>query len=160
MSGNHLLKPYRTIAGLLTVLLSAVLAVPLGAQTAPDSRGLGFGPAYDRAHETTLNGTIQEVVTHVIGGPAGMHLLVVGPRGTVDAHVGIFLSKKTINSLQTGMTVQIVGATTLSQGKEYLLARELTVGGSTVTVRSEHGLLVRANSSGIARSKSLDGGAR
>ena len=172
MSRNVLTKPTRTIAGLLTGLLFAILAIPLAATTAPESRGRGFGPAYDAAHETTLNGTIQEVVTkHVIGSPAGMHLLVAGPQGVVDTHVGSFLSKATKESLQVGTSVQIIGATLKLRGKEYFLARQLTVDGRTVTVRSKHGLLVREHTPRAKRSPSaskteqksqaaLNGGAR
>lgn len=151
-------KPDGMIAGLLTGLLFAVLAVQLGAQTAPDSHaGLGFGPAYDAAHETIFNGTIQEVVvTRVPGSPAGTHLLVAGPQGVVDTSVGPFLSKETKETLQTGAPVRIVGATLSLNGKEYCAARELTVSGRTVTVRNEHGLLVHEISSRIARSKPED----
>jgi len=172
MSRNFLTKPTRTIAGLLTGLLFAILAIPLAATTAPESRGRGFGPAYDAAHETTLNGTIQKVVTkHEIGSPAGMHLLVAGPEGVVDTHVGSFLSKATKESLQVGTPVQIVGATMSLRGKKYFMARQLTVGGRTVTVRSKHGLLVREHAPRATRSASagktepisqaaLNGGAR
>jgi hypothetical protein len=137
-------KPTLVIAGLLTGLLLAIPAVPLGAQEAAESHlGRGFGPAYDAAHEITFSGTIQDVVSqHVAGSPAGIHLLVAGPQGVVDAHVGPFLSKETKESLQAGMPVRIVGAMSLQEGKNYLLARELTVGGSTVTVRSERGVLL------------------
>jgi len=72
-----------------------------------------------------------------------MHLLVAGPQGVVDTHVGSFLSKATKESLQVGTSVQIIGATVTLRGKEYFLARQLTVDGRTVTVRSKHGLLVR-----------------
>ncbi len=173
MMSSRLTKPARMIAGLLTGLLFAILAAPLGAKTVPDSRaGQGFGPAYDAAHEIILHGTIQEVVTkHAIGSPAGMHLLVAGPQGVVDAHVGSLLSKKTEEALHTGTPVQIVGANVSLHGKEYFLVRLLTVGGRTVTVRSEHGLLVREHSPRVARSKTenktektsqveLNGGAR
>jgi hypothetical protein len=150
-------RSIRMIAALLVGMLFAILTVPLAAQTPPDSPAVrGFGPVYDVAHETTLIGTIQEVVTtHVTGSPAGMHLLVIGPRGIVDTHVGSFLSKETKESMQAGALVRIVGAPILLHGKEYFLARQLTVGGSTVTLRSEHGLLVRASSH-----VELNGGAR
>ena len=165
MSRNCLTKLTRTIAGLLTGLLFAILAVPPGAHAAPVSRvGRGFGPVYNAAHETTLNGTIEKVVTkHVVGSPAGMHLLVAGPQGVVDTHVGPFLSKETREALQAGTPVQIVGAMASLRGKNYLLARELTVGGSTVTVRSKHGALLRVHSTRAERSrtdKTSDGGAR
>jgi hypothetical protein len=133
----------RLIAGLLSGLLFAILAVPLGAQPASESRlGRGFGPVYDAAHETTVNGTIQKVVTkHTVGSPAGMHLLVAGPQGLVDTHVGPFLSKQTTAALQAGMPVRIVGANVSMHGRNYFLARQLTVGNNTVTIRNEHGLL-------------------
>ena len=173
MSRSRLMKPTRMIAGLLTGLLFAILAVPLGASTAPNSRvGQGFGPAYDAKHETILTGTIKEVVTkHEIGSPAGMHLLVTGAQGVVDTHVGPYLSKQTKEALQTGATVRIVGASVSINGKEFFLARQLTVGGRTVTVRSPHGILVREHAPRAARSRhenktaqtsqaALNGGAR
>jgi hypothetical protein len=132
------------LAGLLAGPLLAILAIPLGAQPAPESRpAQGFGLVYDAARETSLIGTIQEVVTqHVVGSPAGMHLLVAGPQGVVDTHVGPFLSQETKAALQTGMPVQIVGASVSLHGKEYFLARQLTVGGRTVTIRNTRGFLV------------------
>lgn len=132
------------IPGLLASLLVAILAVPLGAQTAAESRpGSGFGPSYDAAHEIVLEGTIQEIVTgHAVGSPAGMHLLVAGPQGVTDAHVGPFLTQETKDALLTGAQVQMVGARLSLHGKDYLLVRQLTVGGRSVTLRSKHGLLV------------------
>ncbi|MGB8013008.1 MAG: hypothetical protein WCF68_15450 [Terriglobales bacterium] len=143
MIGNCLTKPTRTIA-LLSGLLFAIAALSLGAYAATDSRvGRGFGPAYDAAHETIVTGTIKEVVTkHELGSPAGMHLLVSGAQGVVDAHVGSLLSKRTIEALQTGTPVRIVGASVTLHGKEFFLARQLTIAGRTVTVRSQHGFLV------------------
>jgi hypothetical protein len=93
------------------------------------------------------------VSKHVPGSPAGIHLLVAGPQGVVDAHVGPFLSKETKESLQAGMPVRIVGAMSLLEGKNYLLARELTVDGSTLTVRSKHGLLLPVHSPRAQRAR-------
>lgn len=142
--GSRFTNPTRVIAGLLAGLLFAILAVPLGAQSASQTRaGHGIGPVYDAAHEITINGTVQEVVTkHVLGSPAGTHLLVSGEQGTVDAHVGPFLTKDTQEALHTGLPVQIVGAMQEIHGKQYLLARQLIFGGRTVAVRNEHGFLV------------------
>jgi len=166
MSHNCQTKSTRTGVGLLAALLFAVVAIPLGAYAAPDSRvGRGLGPVYDSAHEITFNGTIQKVVTErVAGTPPGMHLLLSGPQGQVDAHLGPYMSKETKQALQSGTSVKIVGAMLSQRGKTYLLARELVVGGSTVTVRSEHGFLVHGHSAGAHRSTtpktSQDGGAR
>jgi Flp pilus assembly protein CpaB len=133
----------RRIAGLLSGLLFAILAIPLVAQPATEVHpGLGIGPVYDAAHEVTLNGIIQTVVTkHTKGSPAGMHLLVVGPEGVVDAHVGPFLNKQAKEALHEGTPIRIVGAKTSIRGKSYLLARQLTVDGRTITVRTNHGFL-------------------
>jgi len=138
----------RLVARLLAGLLFATVAVPLGAHAASVSRpGRGFGPVYDAAHEITLEGTIQQVVTkHSVGTPPGMHLLVAGPKGLVDAHVGAFLSKQTKAALVAGMPVRIVGATATLHGKSYLLARQLTFGENTVTIRSPHGIIMPPHS--------------
>jgi hypothetical protein len=161
-------KPIRilTIAGSLAGLLFASLAVPLGAQPASETLvGQGFGVVYDAAHEITLTGTVQEVVTRRMPGrPAGMHLFVAGPQGLVDAHVGPFLSREMKESLHTGTPVQIVGAIASLRGRHYMLARLLTVGGNTVTLRSDHGFLVRSQVSGTktkdAASLESNGGVR
>jgi len=167
MRRTRLTKPIRilTIAGPLAGLLFAILAVPLVAQPASEARvAQGFGVTYDRAHEITLNGDVQQVVTrHVVGAPVGMHLLVAGPEGLVDAHIGPFLSKEMKEALHTGTPVQIVGAMATLNGKNYLLARELTVGGTTITVRSEHGFLRRSQLTPrqhSATEKTSNGGAR
>ena len=138
----------RLIAGLLPGLLFATMAVSLDAHAASEPRpGRGFGLVYDAAHEITVEGTIQEVVIkHTAGTPPGMHLLVAGPQGLVDAHVGPFLSKQTKAALVAGMPVRIVGATTSLHGKTWLLARQVTFGESTVTVRSPRGIIMPPHS--------------
>ena len=145
--------PSRVVAAVMTGLLFAILSVPLQAQPAVQSHpGHGFGPVYDAGHETTLEGTIQRVVTkRVAGTPAGMHLMVVAPQGLVDTHLGSFLSKETTKSLQAGMPVHIVGAMSVVRGKSYLLARQVTVGDRTFTVRSTHGVVVPEHDANSAR---------
>jgi len=167
MSSSCLRKSTRMVAGLVTGLLFAMLAVPLGAQAVPESRAArGSNSTYDATHEITLHGTIQEVVTkHATGSPAGMHLLVPGPEGVIDAHIGSLLSKETIGALQTGAPVEIVGATVLLNGKEYLLARQLTVDGRTVAIRSSRGVLLHSNGTRTASMRKAgyretNGGAR
>jgi hypothetical protein len=169
MRRTRLTKPMHmttTIAGLLAGLLFAILAVPLGAQPASGTRvGHGFGTVYDAAREITVTGSVQEVITrHMPGRPAGLHLMVAGPQGLVDAHVGPFLSKGMKEALHTGTPVQLVGAMTSAHGKKYLLVRELSVGGTKVTVRSEHGFLVHSYDSSLKTKQSAklesNGGAR
>jgi len=144
-----------TSARLLISLLFAISSISLGAQATPkSSAGRSFGPTYDAARETTLSGTIQEIVTHhEAGDPGGVHLLVAGPQGVVDTHVGPFLNKEMTAALQTGASVQVIGAPLSLHGKNYFLARQLTVGGRTVTVRSERGFLVHQSAPRMARSR-------
>ncbi len=135
----------RLIAGLLSGLLFATMAVSLDAHAASVSRtGRGFGPVYDAAHEIIFEGTIQEVVLkHTAGSPAGMHLMVAGPQGLVDVHVGPFMSKQTKEALQAGVPVRLVGANTTVHGKTFFLTRQLMVDGNTIKVRTARGFLVR-----------------
>jgi hypothetical protein len=147
--------PVSTSARLLVGLFFVILSIPLGAQVIPKSDAeRSFGPSYNTALETTISGTIQEVVSqHEAGCPAGLHLLVAGPQGVVDTHIGPFLSKETIAALQTGAAVQVVGAPLSLHGKNYFLARQLTVGGRTVTVRSQRGFLAHQSAPRVAGSK-------
>jgi hypothetical protein len=140
-------------AGLFSSLLCVVVAVLAGAQTAASS-GVprGLGPVYDAAHEVTVEGTIQQVVTQpAVGSPAGWHVMVAGPQGLVDAHLGAFLSEQTKSRLINGAPVQIVGAMLSLNGRDFLLARQLTVGGRTVILRSAHGLPVHERLPGESR---------
>jgi hypothetical protein len=158
--------PITMIAGLLAGLLFAILTVPLGAQPASETHvGHGFGPVYDAAHQITLTGTVQEVVTRRMAGrPVGMHLMVAGPQGIVDAHVGPYLSKEMKEALHTGTPVDLVGVMASVRGKKYLMVRELNVGGTSVTLRNEHGFLLRSQGSSLKTKESAqlgsNGGAR
>jgi len=151
MKHSGLAKSIRMTASLLISVSFPILAVAQSMHASPAAQG--FGPAYDAAHEITLNGTIQEVtVRQVSGSPPGTHVLVAGPQGLVDAHAGPFLSKETRDALQAGRPIEIVGATTWLNEKSYLLARQLIIGGRTITVRSKHGFLLREHPAGATRS--------
>ena len=157
------------IAGLIVGLLFAIAPIPLGAQPASETHaGHGLGPVYDAAHEITVNGTIQTVVTnHIKGSPAGMHLMVMGSEGMIDAHVGPYMTKATQEALKAGTPVQIIGAIEKVHGREYLLARQVTFDGRTVTVRNSNGALLVVQSprgqhhaTAYSRQGEVNGGAR
>jgi hypothetical protein len=141
--------PASLASGLLIGLMLSLFAIRLCAQAKPESGAgqafgmIGFGPAYDAEHEITLGGSIQEIVTRRESGiPAGVHVLVSGSRGVVDVHLGPLVSAETKAALRVGAPVEIVGAMMLLKGKNYLLARQITVDGRTIRIRSERGLLV------------------
>lgn len=142
MNSVRSMKRVLSSAGLLTTLLFAVLTIQSSAQTT--SRHTLHG-GYDRAHEVTLNGTLQAAISQRSSGrPVGLHLLVASPQGVVDTHVGPYLTKTTRAVLHFGQPVQIVGAMEKIHGRNYLLARQLIFAGRMVTVRSERGFLLRA----------------
>jgi len=130
-------------AGLLLAIVTVSLSVSLIAQPA-DSNGPHTRLGYDKAHEITINGTIQEVREAPAGSPVGVHLLVAGEKGAVDAHLGPYLTKDTQDALQAGIPVQIVGAMERVGTKQYLLAREVIFSGRQVKVRSANGFLLQA----------------
>jgi hypothetical protein len=154
------------LSGLLPGVLLA-WALPLSAQPVRTS---GAVPSkmvtYDAAHEVTVNGTVQKVVMkRAVGTPTGMRLVVSGAQGSVDTHVGPFLTKSMQQALHAGLPLQVVGSMVTLRGQRYLLARQLMYGGQTVTVRNSKGFLLRpALSSNSAKRKTvwstLEGGAR
>jgi len=61
----------------------------------------------------------------------------------VDAHLGPYMTKETQEALRAGTPVEIVGAMETVHGKQYLLARQVMVGGRVVNVRTANGFLLR-----------------
>jgi len=121
--------------------LCTIAAVPVNAQPADSQHAVMAG--YDKAHEITLNGTIEKVITEpAAGSPFGLHLMVAGADGAVDAHLGPYMTREVREALQAGTPVQIVGAMGTFGGKSYLMARQVIFSGRLVTVRSENGFLV------------------
>jgi hypothetical protein len=146
-------------AAVLPGVLLAFFAFPAGAQPVDETH-----PApsrmiiYDSAHEVTINGTVQTVVAkHVPGSPSGMHLLVSGTQGTVDAHVGPFLPKNIRQAMHMGLPLEMVGAMTTVRGKQFLLVRQLIYGGQTITVRNSHGFLLAPARSSLDPSPKTNG---
>ncbi|HEV2273363.1 MAG TPA: hypothetical protein VGR96_04315 [Acidobacteriaceae bacterium] len=126
----------------LLALLAGALAVQLAAQ-AP--KAFGHAPAWDSAQEITVDGAIQEVVTHhTPGSPLGLHVLVSTQEGSVvDAHLGPYVDQQTRETLAQGSSAQFIGIMQQINGRQYLVVREVTVAGRTVTIRTENGILVR-----------------
>jgi hypothetical protein len=149
-----------SVAALIAAVTLAILALPSAAQPAAS-----VGTHYDKTHELTLNGTISNVISQTAAGvPAGLHLVVSGPQGTVDAHLGPYVSRDTREALHSGLPVQVVGSMAMFQGKQYLLARQVIFSGRQVTVRSAEGFLLlgQPNSAhhAAAKKSELNGGAR
>ncbi len=137
MRRTCLKKPARIIAGLLTGLLFAIVAVPLGAQPASETH-----PYYDKTQEVTLQATVSSVFTRPQPGMiVGSHLLLTTSSGTVDASLGRFgLEGKGALSISTGEQVEVTGVMKTLKNKQVFLVRTVKAGGQLYTIRNEHGI--------------------
>jgi len=150
MPRNPLTSRPRVFTGLLSALLFSSWATPFAAQVAPEIRTEPGFAGCDATHETTLVGTIQDVIIeHVVGSPAGLHLLVACRQGVVDTHFGRFLCQQAKEVLYTGTPVKIVGTAIQLEDKGYFQARELSVGSRNIAIRNRRGSLIDPHDGGM-----------
>ena len=154
MPRNPLTSRPRVFTGLLSALLFSSWAIPFAAQVAPEIRAEPGFAGCDATPETTLVGTIQDVIIeHVVGSPAGLHLLVACRQGVVDTHLGRFLCQQAKEVLYTGTPVKIVGAAIQLEDKGYFQARELSVGSRNIAIRNRRGSLIDPHADGGMKAK-------
>ncbi len=139
MRRTRLTKPIhiQMIAGLLSGLLFAILAVPLGAQPAPKAQ-----PYYDIAKEVTLNGTVSTVLRKGAPGlSAGSHLILATTSGTLDASLGRWgMAGKGALSVVVGQRIEVTGVMKTYKDKQFFVARTVKVGGQVYAIRNLHGI--------------------
>ncbi len=124
----------------LFCLFSAIIA--LHAQSLPVATG-----SPTSVHDLEMAGTVRQLITApAASGSAGLQAVVDGPRGSFTASLGPNLSREVQQSLTSGAPVQISGAMQAIDGKEYLLARTLTIDGKQIVIRNEYGFLVHTPS--------------
>jgi molybdopterin converting factor small subunit len=102
------------------------------------------GPKYDTANEVKIKGVIEEV-REVPGEFEGTQLVVKTDTKTVLVHVapGEFL-KEMDTSFKKGDEVAVVGAKAPNTTEEEILAREITDGNNTATLRDDKGIPIWA----------------
>jgi len=123
-------------------LIAAVLF--LATSTAFAQKAKDTGPKYDVANEVKIKGVIEEV-REVPGNFEGTHLVVKTDTGTVLVHIAPAAFLKEIDtSFAKGDQVQVVGAKAPGATEEEILAREITVGTNTTTLRDDKGVPVWA----------------
>ena len=91
----------------------------------------------------------------------GTRILLKSEQGMIEANLGPYLSKDVQEGLANGQAVQIIGIPQTSHGQNYLLARQIVFAGQQITVRNEHGFLVRQPRTGTSVHKGqseLNGG--
>ncbi len=97
------------------------------------------------AQDVTMAGTLQQIIsTRTPGTPAGIQLVAEGPQGAFTAILGPALSDQLRQALVAGAPVQVSGVREAINGQSYLLARKLTIAGSQIIIRNEHGFLVHS----------------
>jgi hypothetical protein len=102
------------------------------------------GPKYDVKNEVKIKGVIEEV--RQVPGPAeGTHLVVKTETKTVLVHVAPADFLKDIDTtFNKGEQVEVVGCEAPDAPEEEILAREITVGQNTTTLRDDKGIPVWA----------------
>jgi hypothetical protein len=99
-----------------------------------------MGMMYDAQHETTINGTVEEVNKPAQCGMMGTHLVVKSADKTTDVMLGPanYLAEKGF-SFAKGDNVQITGSNATACGTESFIAREVVKDGKTLTLRDKTG---------------------
>jgi hypothetical protein len=114
------------------------------AASAQQGKGMGQGrPMYDSKTETSLKGTVEAVEDVVPPGCptcSGVHLTMKAEAETIEVHLGPswFLKEKGI-TVAKGDAVTILGSRISQSGQAVLLARQITKGDNTWTLRDASG---------------------
>ena len=122
----------------LSALLLATVTASLWAQG-----GAGRSmPRYDPKTEVTVTGTLEDVQLHP-GHHAGTgtHLILRTNSGTMEVHVGptAYIEKQQF-SFTKGDQVEVVGSRVKIDGSDALLARQISRGGKTLSLRDQTGV--------------------
>lgn len=124
----------------------AMIAVLFGAATfvaaSSTQKASNTGPKYDSANQIKIKGVIEDV-TDTSGELSGTHLTVKTDAGTVTVYVGPAEFLKEIDtSFKKGDQIEVIGAKNTGRDGEQVLAKEITVGSNTTTLRDESGIPV------------------
>ena len=125
------------------VLWTAALLV-VATQAAITQKVANTGPKYDIANEVKIKGVVEDI-REVPGEFEGTQLVVKTDTSTVLVHVAPadFL-KEMDTSFKKGDEVQVIGAKAPNTTEGEILAREITVGVNTTTLRDDKGIPVWA----------------
>ncbi len=100
------------------------------------------GPKYDAANQIKIKGVIEDV-KDTPGDSSGTYLTVKTDTGTVIVYVAPAEFLKEIDtSFNKGDQIEVLGAKNTGPEGEEVLAKELTVGSNTTTLRDESGVPV------------------
>lgn len=134
----HAQLPFIALAVSMTVLLGSSAFAQRG-------QGRQGGRIYNPNTEATITGTVDAVehVTPPRGGgrsPGGVHVTLKTGTESIEVHLGpaAYLKSKHFD-IEKGDTLKIVGSRVTLDGQPALIARTVTMGDQTVTLRDESG---------------------
>lgn len=121
------------------LIASLVASAPVAFGQQSNRTGMRM-PAYDTSAETSIAGTVVEVVQPQRDRMMGTHLLVKTNTETIEVHLGPanFISREGF-TFTKGDSVEILGSKVPMRGSEVLIAREVTKDGQKLTLRDETG---------------------
>ena len=132
-----------TLARWSGIVCTAVMFMA-AAQAAASQKVANTGPKYDVANEVKIKGVVEEI-REVPGEFEGTHLVVKTDTGTMLVHVAPADFLKDIDSsFKVGDEVLVIGAKAPDATEPEILAREITVGTNTTTLRDDKGIPVWA----------------
>ena len=98
---------------------------------------------YDPATEATVTGVVEEVV-HVPApgrGPGGIHVMLRGDAAPFEVRLGpVSYLRAQRFEVSKGDTLTVVGSKQTSDGRDVIIAREVTKDGMTLTLRNAKGV--------------------
>lgn len=96
---------------------------------------------YNRKAEITINGTVDQVVHHSVGGHMETHLIVLSGGRPLEVHLGppYFLRWHDFQC-RPGQDVEIIASKAI--GEPHYLARRIKCGVRTIVLRDERGMPV------------------
>lgn len=121
----------------IAVLIAAVCALAVAQTATPQAPLSGAGRQYNPAAETTITGTVQQMV-HT---RAGEHVIVNTPQGQYNVALGpaAYVNQQNLN-LTPGAPISITGAPTNIGGQQFFVARDVEQNGRTVAFRNAQGV--------------------
>jgi hypothetical protein len=137
------MKAWKTLVAMIAMIAMLGVAGSASAQPYDCCSGAGnAGQFYNSATETTVAGTVEDVrtVSPPAGGRGALHLTLNTSSGPVEVHVGPtwYVSSRNI-TFAKGDAVTLIGSKMSMSGREVLVAREITKGQQTLTLRAANG---------------------
>lgn len=127
----------------LKALFVAAIVVTLSATLLWAQKSTNIGPKYDAATELTVKGTVEEAKIQP-GAGEGVHLILKSGTEDVLVHVApeTFMKEMEINFAK-GDQLEIRGSKIKNaEGQDEVLAREITKGSNSLTLRDKKGVPV------------------